>query len=395
MKAVAVDAGSPASVPVECPWNNLYNRAMHIVFFGNASNRIAAIRYRIGTFARMLEAEGHRCTICLPMSVDEEERYYGGASALRKVWMLLEVVLRRMAQLRHVPSADVVYFRGPLLPYGPPVLERIIRWMNPRLVFDIDDAIWEPPAHVASPFLRWVDYGWTRKMAGLCAHAVVGNGLLRDYVAPLNPNVTIIPTCIDMELHKRKGYAECSGNRGLESPLSTGVVLGWTGLKDNLGYLAPIESVLRELADESNITLHIATGKAYTLEGVRVENEHWNLDREIHYLQYADIGLMPLHDTPRARGKCAFKALQYMAVGTPVVLSPVGMNAEVVEDGVSGFLADNPEEWKEALGRLIADSALRERIGRVARERVRMHYSHEVYYPVLKGVLERVARGAK
>jgi glycosyltransferase involved in cell wall biosynthesis len=357
---------------------------MHIVFFGNASNRIAAIRYRIGTFARMLEAEGHRCTVCLPMSMAEEEWYYGTASAPRKIWMLFQVLCRRLAQLRHVPGADVVYFRGPLLPYGPPVLERIIRWMNPRLVFDIDDAIWERPAHVESAFLRLVDYGWTRKMAGLCAHAVVGNELLRDYVAPLNPNVTNIPTCIDMNLHTPKAYLEAEP-----------VVLGWTGLKDNLGYLAPVEPVLRDLAREHSITLHIATGRPYALEGVAVDNEHWTLDREIYYLQHADIGLMPLHDTPRARGKCAFKALQYMAVGTPVVLSPVGMNAAVVEDGISGSLADSPKEWKSTLGRLIADPALRERMGRTARERVLARYSHEVYFPMLKGVLERVARGAK
>jgi glycosyltransferase involved in cell wall biosynthesis len=221
-------------------------------------------------------------------------------------------------------------------------------------------------------------------MSGLCAHAVVGNGLLRDYVARLNPSVTIIPTCIDMELHTQKEYT------GREA-----AILGWTGLKDNLGYLTPIEGVLRELADEHGVMLHIATGKPYALQGVTVENEHWTLEHEIHYLQHADIGLMPLHDTPRARGKCAFKALQYMAVGTPVVLSPVGMNAEVVEDGVSGFLADSPEEWKEKLARLITDQALRERMGRAARARVQARYSHEVYYPVLKRVLERVARGEK
>ena len=355
---------------------------MKIVFFGNASKRIAAIRYRIGTFARMLEADGHRCTTCLPMSMAEEEHYFGGASAPGKVWLLLKVVARRIAQLRHVPGADVVVFRGPLLPYGPPVLERVCRLLNPRLVFDIDDAIWEAPAHVDSPFLRLVDHGWTRKMARLCRHAIVGNETLKAYVAPLNPNVTVIPTCIDLDLHTQKDYPERDR-----------VVLGWTGLKDNLGYLAPIEPVLRELATDYGITLHIATGAPYHLDGVTVENEHWRLDREIAYLQQADIGLMPLHDSPRARGKCAFKALQYMGTGTPVVLSPVGMNAEVVEDGLSGFLTDTPEAWREKLVRLIEDPALREQMGRAARERVRERYSHAVYYPVLKEVLERVARG--
>ena len=353
---------------------------MNILFFGNASNRIAAIRYRIGTFAAMLEEESHVCTICLPQSMAEEAHYFGGASMGSKLWILLKILVRRVAQLRHVPRADVIYFRGRLFPYGPPLLERLICLLNPRTVFDIDDAIWEPPAHVDSFFLRLVDYNWTKKMARCCRYAVVGNETLAAYVRPLNPNVAIIPTCIDMTRHKAKTYD--AGKH---------IILGWTGLKDNLGYLKPIEAVLQDLAREHGVVLHIATGKPYTLNGVTVENESWCLEREIEYLQKADIGLMPLHDTPRARGKCAFKALQYMAVGTPVVLSPVGMNAEVVTDGVDGFHAATPEEWREKLTRLIIDPELREKMGRAARETVQTRYSHTIYYPVLKEVLTKVA----
>lgn len=355
---------------------------MNILFFGNASTRIAAIRYRIGTFARMLEADGHTCTICLPMSIGEEERYFGDCSKIGKAALLLRVWFRRLGQLRHVRRADVIYFRGKLFPYGPPVLERLISWWNPRCVFDIDDAIWEPPAHVRSAFLWLVDYGWTRKMARFCRHAVVGNETLAAYVRPLNPNVTIVPTCIDLDRHTAKRYPE-----------RTPVVLGWTGLKDNLGYLEPIETTLQALAAEHDIAMHVATGKPYRLAGIPVENVNWTLEGEIDYLQHADIGLMPLHDTPRARGKCAFKALQYMAVGTPVVLSPVGMNAEVVTDGVDGFHARTPDEWHDKLSRLIEDAALREQMGRAARKTVETRYSHDVYYPVLKDVLMRVAGG--
>lgn len=353
---------------------------MHILFFGNASTRIAAIRYRIGTFARLLEADGHTTTICLPLAMEEEHHYYGGASKWGKAWLLAKIAFRRVDQLRHVRRADVIYFRGKLFPYGPPLLEYLVCWMNPRVIFDIDDAVWEPPAHVNSFFLWLVDFGWTRKMARCCQHAVVGNETLADYVRPLNPNITVIPTCIDMERHREKHY-------GPSNP----VVLGWTGLKDNLGYLTPIEPVLRQLAKSHGVTLHIATGRDYTLDGVRVENARWQLDEEIDYLQQADIGLMPLHDTPRARGKCAFKALQYMAVGTPVVLSPVGMNADVVTDGEDGFLAASPEEWAEKLARLVADADLRERMGRAARNTVATRYSHTVYYPVLKALLMKVA----
>ena len=354
---------------------------MKVVLFGNAPEKIAAIRYRVITFAEIFAAEGHTCVLCLPSTVALRECLYENRSRWSKMLYLLLVFLRRIAQLRHVIGADVVYFRGPLFDYGPPVLERCVRALNPRMIFDIDDAIWEPAAHVTSPFLRFVDYGWVRKMAGMCAHAVVGNDYLADYVRPYNTNITVIPTCIDMAKHRQKTYRHDEGS----------VILGWTGLKDNLGYMDIIEDVLRDLAARYDIKVSVATGRDYCLEGVTVENHRWALDREFDYLSEPDIGLMPLKDTPRARGKCAFKALQYMGVGTPAVISPVGMNTAVIEDGVNGYLADTPEEWREKLERLISDAALRERMGRAARETVERLYSHEANYPKFKEVMERVA----
>ena len=354
---------------------------MKIVFFGNAPELIAAIRYRIIKFADMLEADGHRCIICLPCSPGFRERWWNRGNRWTKLVYLLAVFLRRCGQMRHVFGAGVVYFRGPVFDYGPPFFERLIRCLNPRMVYDIDDAIWEPPAHVSSPFLRWVDFGWVRKMAAMCAHGVVGNAYLESCVREYNPHVTIVPTCIDMEKHAQKPYPEKTGP----------VVLGWTGLKDNLGYMDIIEPVLQDLAKKYDIVLSVATGAEYHLEGVQVHNEYWVMEREIAYLTEADIGLMPLKDTPRARGKCAFKALQYMGVGTPVVLSPVGMNADVVEDGVTGFLADSPEEWRDKLERLISDAALRRRMGEAARHAVEQAYSHQANYPKLKATLENVA----
>jgi glycosyltransferase involved in cell wall biosynthesis len=184
-----------------------------------------------------------------------------------------------------------------------------------------------------------------------------------------------------MDKHRQKSYP---------APGRT-VILGWTGLKDNLGYMEIIAKVLRELAARHDLKLEVASGADYHLEGVRVENRRWTIEHEFDYLEDADIGLMPLKDTPRARGKCAFKALQYMGVGTPVVISPVGMNADVIEDGVTGFLADTPEEWRQKLEALITQPELRERMGRAAREMVLGRYSHEANYPKFKQMLETVA----
>ncbi len=359
---------------------------MKVVLFGNAPDKNAAIRYRVIKFAELLSAEGHRCIVCLPASTRCKERWYDRRSRWLKLLYLGVVFLRRIAQLRHVPGADAVFFRGPLFDYGPPILERIVHWLNPRMIFDIDDAVWEPPAHVDSPFLRFVDFGWMRKMAGMCRHAIVGNRYLEAHVSKLMEHVTVIPTCIDMDKHQAKTWEEAPGRP---------VALGWTGLKDNLGYLEIIERTLLELAREHDLVLDIASDGPYTLDGLRVEYHPWRLEHEFDYLRGADIGLMPLKDTPRARGKCAFKALQYMGVGTPCVISPVGMNAEVIEDGVDGFLAATPEEWRGKLARLIADPALRRRMGEAAREKVRRRYSHEAHYPRWKAVIEQVAAGTK
>ena len=171
------------------------------------------------------------------------------------------------------------------------------------------------------------------------------------------------------------------------------MVIGWTGIRDNLGYLDGVRDALRDLASTRNIELLVVSDGEYHPGGVPTRNVRWSMENEIAVLQEADIGLMPLIDTPRARGKCAFKALQFMGVGTPVVLSPVGMNAGVVEQGVSGFCAANTQEWHDSLEQLIDDPALRERMGRAARECVAHRYSFDAHLPRFRAVMDAVAKG--
>ncbi|MGI6138953.1 MAG: glycosyltransferase [Candidatus Hydrogenedentales bacterium] len=351
---------------------------MKFVFFACETRKNAAIRYRVESFSRLLEEEGHRCIVCVPAPVRWKEALYESQGRLKKLLYLFLVFLHRFAQLRHVPGAAAVFFRGPVFPYGPPFFERIISFLNPRLVMDLDDAIWEPPAFVESPFLRFMDFGWTAKMARLCKHCVAGNELIKEYVECEGCPATIIPTCIDMPLYGGKQYGNHEGQP---------IILGWTGLSDNLGYLDRIAPAIKELSTKYPLEMMISTSKEWDFPGITVRNRKWIIDDEINYLTEADIGLMPLIDTPRARGKCAFKALQYMGAGTPVVLSPVGMNKTVVEDGVTGFLADSPEEWYEKLEQLIRQPELRETMGRAAREHIKARYSVAHFYPTFKEVM--------
>jgi len=122
-----------------------------------------------------------------------------------------------------------------------------------------------------------------------------------------------------------------------------------------------------------------------------VHSVPWRAESEAEDLRPIDVGLMPLPDDEWSRGKCGMKALQYMALGIPPVVSPVGANVEIVRDGVEGFHARGADEWRERLLRLLRDGELREQMGRRARARVEERYSARVQAPRLAALLRAVA----
>jgi glycosyltransferase involved in cell wall biosynthesis len=122
-----------------------------------------------------------------------------------------------------------------------------------------------------------------------------------------------------------------------------------------------------------------------------MESIAWSEQTEVQSIANFDIGIMPLLDEPFARGKCGYKLIQYMACGLPVVASPVGVNSQIVEHGVNGFLADTPEQWEHALQTLLTDASLRQRMGQAGRAKVEREFCIQVTGPRLAALLVAAA----
>ena len=277
--------------------------------------------------------------------------------------------------IAHAVHADVVFIQKKLLP---PLVFAVLRFVNPRLVFDFDDALFvaNPGDPESGRDLQWVKPRLDMTLRSVC-HVVAGNHYLAEYAAKLNPHVSIIPTPIDLRrFSPRRRVTHANGL----------VTVGWTGSgKQHLPHLALLTESLTQLAKRTALRVKLIgtmgstqMGELYASRGIPVECVDWIEPSAMpDAIAEFDIGVMPLVDDAWARGKCGLKALEYMALGVPTVVSPVGINAEIISDGENGFTAKDPDEWFERLWRLATDADLRMRIGAAGRKTVETRFSLE------------------
>jgi len=269
------------------------------------------------------------------------------------------------------PRYDFIFIHRECAPLGPPVFEWLLaKVLRKKIIYDFDDAIWLPNTSDENKIASALK--WHGKVSDICRWSYrvsCGNAYLADYARQFNSNVVVNPTTIDtLYLHNPALYTP----RQASQP----VVIGWTGTHSTLKYLQPLLPVLQRLEKKyaDRIRFLVIANKAPDFALHQLTFVPWKKETEIGDLLQMDIGIMPLVDDIWAKGKCGFKALQYMALGLPAVVSPVGINTDIVDDTV-GFVADSETEWELALTRLIEDQALRRRLGEGARARVVERYS--------------------
>jgi glycosyltransferase involved in cell wall biosynthesis len=169
--------------------------------------------------------------------------------------------------------------------------------------------------------------------------------------------------------------------------------IGWTGSYSTVHHLDTLRPVLQELSRRHPYRLRVIGTPSYHLDGVETVASPWRAESEVEELQRFDVGIMPLPDDDWSQGKCGLKLLQCMGVGVPAVGSPIGVNSQIIQDGVNGFLAGSDQEWLDKLSLLMQNLELRQQIGTAGRRTVEHRYSARVWAPRVRQVLESVAAG--
>lgn len=304
---------------------------------------------------------------------------YQPGKHLLKVWLMLGAFFRRFRLLSTIRKADFVFIHREASQVGPPIFEWIIaKVLRKKYIYDFDDALWKPNySEVNSTFQRLKAYWKIKYIIRWAETVTAGNEYLMAYARQYNSNVVYLPTTIDTNYHKTE--AKKNSNQ---------IRIGWTGTHTTMQYLPLIEQINPLLHQQDRIIWTIISNQKPDLNLANLEFIQWKKETEIEDLSTFDIGIMPLEDNEWSKGKCGFKALQYMALGIPTVLSPVGTNLEIVTDGKNGLFATSAEQWAEKINHLIDDTDFRESLAQNGLKRIQEQYSTQAQWPTYQKLFQ-------
>ena len=357
---------------------------MRVHFIVPVPENTQSTRFRVVQYLPYLELHGVKATISSFQTRSLNEIIYKPGHLPQKVTGFFVGVTRRVADVYRVWRSDVVFVLREACPLGPPVFERIYRVVNPRMIFDFDDAIFIRQVSEANRFVRFLKRPEkTREICKMSKKVICAIPFLGEYAKKHNPNIVIIWTPIDDEL-----YQPVEKDKGPDDP----IVVGWIGSKTTQVFPKALRNVYRRLAEKyPKVVFKFVDMDDFEVEGVDIRLKEFLKEEEVEDLQSFDIGIYPLCDIEYAHGKCGFKTQQYMGVGVPTVSTPIGGVTHFVTDGVNGFLASNEDEWVDRLSRLIEDRTLRAKMGAAGRETVEKNLSVRALAPKLLEAIREVA----
>lgn len=291
----------------------------------------------------------------VPISINEKSKKRIALSYVKRFKILLTSY-----------NYDLLWIEKELFPWLPPLAEQVLRWVRIPYLIDIDDAIFHKYDSHGSGWVRFILGNKIRSVMSNANLVVAGNNYLAQYARDAGaPKVEIIPTVIELSRYPLN-YLR---------PVTDGPVkIGWIGTPSTVWYLSVIKDILQKIQQSYPIELVIVGGGVMDIGSVPVKSFDWSEETEVINIQSFDIGIMPLTNSPFELGKCGYKLIQYMACSIPVIASNVGVNSDIIDHGINGFIANTENEWFESLEKLIIDDTMRRDMGRSGRAKVEVEF---------------------
>ena len=323
-------------------------------------------RFRFEHYLGLLEKAGINYEVQTFLDEATNKVLYKPKNYLKKITGVLLGFFRRFRLLFSLSRFDYIYVFREVSPLGPPIFEWLIAkvWKK-KIIYDFDDAIWISNTTGTNKIVARIK--WHQKVAKICSWAYkvsVGNAYLGNFAKQYNQQVFLLPTVVNTSTEHNK--IQNHTNK---------VNIGWTGSHSTLFYLEMILPVLKRLETQYDFNFYVIADKNPALPLKSFKFIKWNKQTEIDDLLNFHIGLMPLHNEEWSKGKCGFKAIQYMALGIPPIVSPVGMNTTLVEHEKDGFICHTLEEWETTLRFLLDNHQHRMKLGKDARKKIIEAYS--------------------
>ncbi|MBU8923105.1 MAG: glycosyltransferase family 4 protein [Bacteroidales bacterium] len=335
-----------------------------VVMALTAGRKIPGARFRVGQYVAPLREEN----INLRWWPAPIAKHPPRSHALRPLWLPLSVIGR-------IPAVAATY-KADVTLTSRELVSTMVTWepmLKKPYVLDVDDAIW---LHRGGRFAK--------RLGKIADVVVAGNSYVADWFSQYCDQIEIIPTAVDTDRFIP------NQNQNDRHP-----VIGWSGTYSNLPFLEALQPAIRRVFEaRPDVKLRISSDrhpKLNDLPSDRVEYEPWSVQGEVAFINSLDIGLMPLADNAWSQGKCSYKMLLYLSCQVAVVVSPIGMNSEVLEARDVGRGATSEDSWVDALIELIDDAELRKQMGKRGRDLITSSYSIKALTPKLASVFRKAA----
>lgn len=337
-------------------------------------------RLKYEQYFSYFEKNGYEITVSSFMTMPFWNIVYKKGHHIQKVLWTIFGYFKRYFDFIRIRKFDAVYIFLWVTPFGTKFSEWLTTILARKIIYDIDDLVFLKPASRANPLIRIFkssekNYFLMKK----ADHVITCTPYLDEFARKYNDNTTDISSTVDTS---KWGPSD----QGAEQ-----ITLGWTGSFSTSQYLKLLKDILIRLKEKYDINILVIGDPEFQIDGLDVEIVKWTLESEVDQLKRIDIGLYPLPMEDWVLGKSGLKAIQYMALGIPTVATKIGANHRVIEDGVSGFLVEELNEWEEKVSQLIENEELRKQVGQAARERAIELYSVEAnkdtYLNIIKKVL--------